>query len=508
MDINKKIIIISINRDKNGLFQSSITPAVEKVVLTLEAKGMLCEVFHMEYLSSVEHMAAYLILRGDAQFFLFINEDNRDFVNALAEQIRFLQPESHIEFEVDNTGISEKKERSYSMTFAQGYYMSLVGNYPLAVMDGTIKHIKIKGDFSQKNLLLRVNELCNANSSVCIESSEAVYLNQKQKDYEETKRYLANNRILPINYVYSDSDFLFINGECVNSLKRIVKIPYHQWKDYSASIAEELVFTLETEDDLKMFREDLEFYYKTNTVSQSPFLVGQMHMICRFLSEQDCTVRKLPQVTIKENGKVYPCNQDNWEIGSIGESSLQELKKNCAVIDETEKVAKQCNSCKCRGTCSMCSFMSDFLVKHYCDLRRNYPYISELYYETNVVKDLKRKFKIFDQTPLSEIKISNSYFQSITDVHYTGKKVDRVLFYPHVCIIYSQDIYTIWSPFTGKIFRISKEYAVIAEFIFCKIPQKEFQYLLMEMFEYGRDDSSFVVNSSMNLFKESGLLML
>ena len=106
MDINKKIIIISINRDKNGLFQSSITPAVEKVVLTLEAKGMLCEVFHMEYLSSVEHMAAYLILRGDAQFFLFINEDNRDFVNALAEQIRFLQPESHIEFEEDNTGIS------------------------------------------------------------------------------------------------------------------------------------------------------------------------------------------------------------------------------------------------------------------------------------------------------------------------------------------------------------------------------------------------------------------
>lgn len=506
MEINKKIILISIGRDENGLFQSMHTELAEQIVRKFQEENQIYEIFHMEYLSSVENIAEYLILIGDAKYCFCRSEDNQGFVNALVKQIQLLQPESSIEYVEDNTNAEEKKTELYSMAFARGYYMSLTGNYPACTMDGTIKHIKIKGNYVQVECLDRMNELCNANSSICMECSESLESSEKQKQYAYIKRYLNENRILPMNFVCSDADSLYINGEQVNKVRRITKLPYHRWKENRGLRTEQVLFTLDTEEDIKLFREDLEFYRKTYTLAQSPFLTGQIHMFCRFLSEQDCAVKKLPQVTIKENGRICPCNQEKWEIGSITESSIHELRANCTVIDENRKADKKCIACESSGHCSKCSFMPEFLAEHFCSLRKNYPFISDLFYETNVVIELKRKYKVFNQTLLTNIKISNRYFQSITEDNYTGEREKEVLFYQHVFIVYGNGTYTVWSPVTGKIYGISKEYAVVAEFIFRRIPQKAFQQLLMDMFGYGQEDSQFIVSSSMKRFKQSQLL--
>lgn len=506
MELNKKIILISIGRDENGLFQSMQTELTEKVVRKFQKENHLYEIFHMDYLSSAEKIAEYLILRGDAKYCFCRNEENKEFVNALVKQIQLLQQESVIEYVEDNTRAKERKTELHSMTFARGYYMSLAGNYPAGTMDGTIKHIKIKDSFVQMDRLDRMNELCNANSSICVECSESLEINEKQKQYAYVKRYLKENRIIPMNFVSSDADSLYINGEQVNEIKRIAKLPYHRWKENRGLPTEQVLFTLDMEEDIKLFQEDLEFYRRTHTVSHSPFLTGQIHMICRFLSEQDCTVKKLPQVTIKENGKICPCNQETWEIGSITDSSLHDLRANCTVLDENRKAEKKCITCKSKEYCSKCSFMSEILAEHFCELRKNYPFISDLFYETNVVIDLKRKYKVFNQISLTEIKVSNRYFQSITKDSYTGERVKEVLFYQQVFIVYSNDTYVVWSPVTGKIYGISKEYAIVAEFIFRRIPQKAFQQLLMDMLGYGQEDSQFIVSSSMKQFKQSKLL--
>ena len=506
MELNKKIIFIGIDRDENGLFQSIHTELGEQVVRKFKEENQLYEIFHMEYLSSVENIAEYLILRGDAKYCFCRSEKNQELVNALVKQIQLLQPESSIEYVEDNTSAKERKMELYSMTFARGYYMSLAGIYPVGTMDGTIKHIKIKENFVQMDCLDRMNELCNANSSICVECSESLESSEKQRQYANVKRYLNENRILPMNFVCSDSDSLYINGEQVNEVKKIIKLPYHRWKENRRLPTEQVLFTLDREEDIKLFQEDLEFYRRMHTLAQSPFLTGQIHMFCRFLSEQDCTVKKLPQVTIKENGRICPCNQEKWEIGSILESSLHELRANCTVIDENMKAEKKCITCESRKHCSKCSFMPEFLAEHFCELRKNYPFISDLFYETNVVIELIRKYKVFNQTPLTDIKVSNRYFQSITEDSYTGERVKEVLFYHHVFIVYSNNTYTVWSPVTGKIYGISKEYAVVAEFIFRRIPQKEFQQLLVDMFGYGEEDSQFIVSSSMKLFKQSQLL--
>lgn len=506
MEINKKIILISIGRDENGLFQSMHTKLVEQIVRKFQEENQLYEIFHMEYLSSVENIAEYLILRSDAKYCFCRSEENREFVNALVKQIQLLQPESSIEYVEDNTSAKERKTKLHSMTFARGYYMSLTGNYPACTMDGTIKHIKIKENFVQLDCFDRMNEFCNTNSSICIECSDSLKSSEKHKQYAYIKRYLDENRILPMNCICSDADSLYLNGEQVNEVKRITKMPYHRRKENRGLPTELVIFMLDAEEDIKVFREDLEFYQKTHTLAQSPFLTGQIHMFCRFLSEQDCTVKKLPQVTIKENGRICPCNQEKWEIGSITESSIHELRANCTVIGENRKVEKECIICESREHCSKCSFMPEFLAEHFCDLRKNYPFISDLFYETNVVLELKRKYKVFIQTPLTDIKVSNRYFQSITEDSYMGEREKEVLFYQHVFIVYSNDTYTVWSPVTGKIYGISKEYAVVAEFIFRRIPQKAFQQLLMDMFGYGQEDSRLIVSSSMKQFKRSQLL--
>ena len=309
-----------------------------------------------------------------------------------------------------------------------------------------------------------------------------------------------------MNFECDDADSLYINGVQESKVKRIKKIPYHVWKEREKKLTEQIVYTLDTKDDILLFQEDLEFYQKTHTLIRSPFFNGQMYMFCRFLSKQDCTIQMLPQVTIKGNGRLCPCNQEKWEIGSIEESSLSELRTNCMIIDENQKVIKKCNTCKSNEYCSMCSFMPEFLEEHFCTLRKNYPFIADLFYETNVLIELQRKYKVFNQTSLDEIKISNRYFQSITEDRYTGEKEKEVLFYQYVFVIYCNNIYMIWSPITGKIYRISKECAIVAEFIFRRIPINAVQQLLMDMFEYSQDDSQFIVDSTIKNFKQSHLL--
>ncbi len=505
MDYDKKIVLVSIGRDKDGLFGSRRSSATERVIKRLQAEKRIYEFFEVDHLSSLDNTVKHLFLRGDSQFLVFVNERNRNIINALASRMIEFDRDCCIEYEPDEDEGVPDDMQAYNMTFARGYYMSLVGNYPLAGLDGTVKHIKTEEGFAKEKIFDKITGLCNVNSSICTECDEDRDMQQIQSSQDNIKQYLDDNRLLPINLVYSDKEKIIINGNTVKGFKRFVKIPYHKRKECRVAKDEQLLYELETEEDIAMLKEDLEYYHRTNTVFGSPFWEGQIRMICRFLSEQECTVRKLPQISINKDGNVFPCDQKRLKIGNIERSSLSEMKNKCAVIDETEKSRRNCGSCDCRDICSKCSFMSGFLRNGFCDLKRNYPYISALYYETNLVKDLKGKFKVFAEIPLEEIKISNIYFQNITDVRYEGKKETKCLFCPYVCVVHGRDVYTIWSPLTGKVFRISREYALVAEYIFGKIPQKNFADLLDSELGYGKEDSSYIAGSSMELFEKAGL---
>lgn len=364
-------------------------------------------------------------------------------------------------------------------TLSRGILYSKTGEYVSVPMSGFAKHIYVNKSNVDDEVINFVNEVCSINSSILVDeiydksNSNVCSIDKldkiciKNDEVNSIENIEEKNSSLPLNVAYIDNDKLNINGITNNADLKLIEMPFSEYKpSKNKDYRNMYIFTIDTENDLECFLNQVDEFYNTKQIYKSFLIDGKLKNMCRFMSRNYCSVTKIPRLAINENREVCPCYEMNEKIGNLN-NSVYELTQEVYYKHQMRLKDSKCATCSANIACSKCVYMPEFLKSKYCDIMINKPYVTDFLIESMILSNLSRINVQIEKLDFKDIHISNEIFQNILPDDLWGEELPY--FTKYAFLIQGKNFYAVWSPNTNKTFSITKEIAVVCEALFKRL---------------------------------------
>ncbi|SFU83172.1 hypothetical protein SAMN04487886_12012 [Clostridium sp. DSM 8431] len=423
---------------------------------------------------------------------------------------------------VENKKINQKLDKEFQ-TFSTGFAFSQTGEYINVPLNGFVKHVKINSEDINEDVLNFLDEACSVNSSIFVtgdkeESNLNLYHVESLKKIYKKENWIENireksieNQSFPKNLITINNDVLDVNGIVNNIRLKFNEISYCEFKDSyckdrnldSNQNTDLVTLTINTEKDFARFIEEVDRYYESKSISHSSLLYARMKNACRFLSRNYCSLTKVPRIEIDSDGNVYSCYEKEKPLGTI-EDSIFDITQSAYVEHETKLRKNSCSKCSAAIGCAKCACMPDFMKEQYCYLMINKPYITDFILESMVICNSKFTNREISNIPVEKIKVSNEHIQNLLNNYEDGHEAP--FFAKYVFVILTDSFYAVWSPNTNRIYKISKEIALIAEALLKRMEPNEIIKVIADEANLSMDVSTQLCKQVFELFYKNNLL--
>lgn len=402
-------------------------------------------------------------------------------------------------------------------TFHRGYFLSRGGEYVGVPLNGFTKHVQIKYDYINSKILKKLNEFCSVNSSLYIEdyvpaNSNKYHMDQLNKIMvfdeirDSYRKLMYENCALPINIMALSNDGdMYLNDYYYKPDYKVIRASYSYVRSEIKNLTSDKFFLVNIcdENDYKCFIKDIEIFIKTNSIAHSPLLHGRLENACRYLSRNFCFVEKMPRFSIGKDGEIYPCFEETEPIGNI-EDSYFDVMQEAYVQHENELRSRNCIKCNANAWCPKCTKLPDYLKNDYCDLMLNRSYVTDYILESRMVIKLINTFDNYKDKSPNDFLLANEFMQIYLKDEKNG--IESPYFAKYVCLSKCGDDHAIWSPSSGKFFKISKVIAVVAECLLKHWNPTEIPGFIEKYFEIDAQSAQEVCDVSFKKFMDYGLL--
>lgn len=523
---NQKNIIfqVKVSLDFIKLIKEDIP---ENLLLSVVINNDCVEEKDIEILEKYKNRITDIFIKNDLVSKISDNEKFIKYVQANNLESKVINERNKYWEELDitkvkNEEIDEKLDKEFQ-TFSTGFAFSQTGEYINVPLNGFVKHVKIDSKDINEEVLDFLDEACSVNSSIFVtgnkeeSNSNLYYLEGLKKIYkkedwiESIREKSIENQSFPKNLIAINNDVLNVNG-IVNNIKlKFKEMSYCEFKDSyykdrnldNKENTDLVTLTTNTEKDFSRFIEEVDKYYESKSISHSSLLYARMKNACRFLSRNYCSLTKVPRIEIDGNGNVYSCYENGKPLGTI-EDSIFDITQSAYVEHETKLRKSSCSKCPAAIGCPKCACMPEFMKDQYCDLMINKSYITDFILESMVICNLKFTNREISNIPVEKIKISNEHIQNLLSNYENGNEAP--FFAKYVFVILTDSFYAVWSPNTNKIYKISKEIALIAEALLKRIEPNEIIKVIADEANLSMEVSTQLCKQVFELFYKNNLL--
>ncbi|HAY3977471.1 TPA: hypothetical protein JRS23_004416, partial [Escherichia coli] len=460
--------------------------------------------------------------------------ENGKKIKKLIEYLKSNQIKSDVDDKDQNDWKEIEIDKLMSETFSQtmnkefqtlstGIVCSCTGEYVSVPLSGFVKHVIIDFEDINEDVLNFLDEVCSINSSIWIKGEKpstksklynikglnAKYL--KKEWIEDIKEKTAENYSFPKNLVSVENNIIDINGIIDNAGLKMIEVPYSKLRDSKSpglnynkvNNKDMTIVSVDTEEDFSAFLNEVDEYYKTKKIYHSSLLNSRMKNVCRFLSRNYCSLTKIPRIEIDNTGNVYPCYERLAPIGSI-KDSMFDITQSAYLKHEIKIKENLCSKCEVAVGCSKCACMPDFIKEKYCYLMINKPYITDFILESMIISHMRYINKEVSKLKTKDIRISNEHMQNLLTQYENGS--ENPFFSKYVFLAVTDSFYSIWSPSTNKIYRVTREISIIAEALLKRINPTEIIKIVAKEINLSEEEALVLCNDVFRLFYKNNFL--
>jgi hypothetical protein len=373
-------------------------------------------------------------------------------------------------------------------TFERGYIAYKTGAYPDNIDNTNFKHIGFESEEVAEKAL-KDKSLLDLNS--------AIVLQNNKNDYFSHLSVKDNGSYF--NHVYNEeAGKVYYDG--TQSYSKYIESSYNKYKedrkDLEYKPTEKYLLSIQTEEDLQAFENDVNRYEKEGILSGiNSLLVDE----CRWCGR--CTIHMMCRGIIQSDDTIRPCLTCEKNIGSWKKSSYErkQLADRQAVSSVLER---ECSKCQAYTYCSKCSMLpSDISSKRFCSIVKEHPlimdflmkreYLGALYQFSDMLKKVGIPFRI--STPFAPLV-------------YQRKDLVTVAYNKLINLFTLKGKYYVCHLRRNSILEIPEMLAFIMEGYSMNLDNKEIADALVERFEIEAERGEAVVNEGMNTVKEAGII--
>ena len=412
--------------------------------------------------------------------------------------------------------------KKYYYTYYRGFLKSKTGLYSGVNIDGYVRHLDINQNSFESMSKDTINEILSINSSIYVRrddintvvDDEIIFdiegiAHNKNQYYRNLINKISCGEAFPCNLIYINDSRLYLNDIAYQDETNLCDVNY-KWatehideiKNYSSTSDVLYMIDIQDKEDYDLFLADADKYMRTHKIDGLPLAYGFLQNACRFISQNNCSVDKIPRLKVDENEYMHMC--DKYVNSEFKAETMYELTHNCYVHREKLLSRRGCYDCPTQIWCPKCTELPEYISENYCQIMKEKTYVLDYVLMPHYITGLRESVKGFKEMDIKEVYISNEYMFNLID---SEIKSDVEPYFPKftTCIFNgTQNI--LWSPVNNRYYKLSREFAYYIELL---LKRKSMGYILEDLkTKYNISQEEAIVNIKLmnDILKKSGVL--
>ena len=335
--------------------------------------------------------------------------------------------------------LANNKEKN--LAIENGVSMWQQGCYTQYSLNNTIKHVYLN-EIIEEEKIQELNKLVSVNHAILIDKSQ--YKGNIGLEFAKHLHVIDKNKV-----IFDEGAFE----------KEYITLNYKECRNYNFDSCSELILKIEDNEDLKVFKEDVQEFNRTGVINE--YMVNGFIMdACRFSCKGKCQVESTPKIEISNNGSISCC-RSNIEIGKLGDDYF-DLVNSIHKKSKSEALNRGCLNCPIKNTCGSCKMIPKGIDKeNYCSLMKENLNIDTYILSALVIKALKTSVVLGSSFDIKNIKVIKGKINELFKKEYCNESKVKVR--ENIIILKFNELYILFDLLTNEILSLTPLIVYILE---------------------------------------------